>query len=311
MLTGQRILMTGMTGQVGGSLATQLAPVNEVYGLARFTASGSRERVEAMGVIPIAGDYTTGDFTDVPADVDYVIHVAADCDPASIDEGVRQNAEGTGLLLNHCPQAKGWFCTSTTGVYWDQPDDQYAYRETDRLGGSTRVTTRFHYGTSKFAGEAVARAMSRIHQVPLVIARLNWSYGKVGTGGLPGILADALIAGQPIEVHEDWAMMGSPIHEDDLVASIGPFLEAGTIGGTVINWAGDEAISSVELVNYIGELIGRTPTFVEVRTASAYPRVTDNTRRVEAYGKCQIAWRDGVRRMLAERHPELPLRPAL
>jgi len=151
--------------------------------------------------------------------------------------------------------------------------------------------------------------MSRIHRVPLVIARLNWSYGKVGNGGLPGILIDGLVAGLPIEVHQDWAMMGSPIHEDDLVASIGPFLEAATVGGTVINWAGDDAISSVELANYIGELIGVQPTFVKVRTASAYPRVTDNTRRVEVYGRCQVSWRDGVRRIIAERHPELALKP--
>jgi UDP-glucuronate 4-epimerase len=160
MLTGQRILMTGMTGQVGGSLATQLAPENEVFGLARYTASGSRERVESMGVIPIVGDYTTGDFTGVPSDVDYVIHVAADCVPESIDEGIRQNAEGTGLLLNHCPKAKGWFYTSTTGVYWDHPDDQYAYRETDRCGGSTRVTRDF------ITGQASSRVKPSLARCP-------------------------------------------------------------------------------------------------------------------------------------------------
>ena len=307
MITGKRILMTGLTGQVGGSLAEQLAPHNEVLGLARYSKPGSRAAVEALGVVPVTCDYASGDFSAVPDDVDYVIHVAADVDPASIDEGIRQNAEGAGLLFNHFRSAKGWFYTSTTGVYWDHPDDQYAYKETDRCGGSTRVTTRFHYGTSKFAGEAVARTLSRIHGVPLVIARLNWSYGKAGTGGLPGACIDMVVGRRPIPVHPDWKFTGSPIHEDDLAGSIGPFLGAATVGGTIINWAGDEAISNVDLANYIGEVVGMQPEFVTTTEARAYPRITDNTRRLEVYGPCRVQWRDGVRRLIAERHPSLKL----
>ena len=34
MLKGTRLLMTGMTGQVGSSIAALLAPHNEIYGLA-------------------------------------------------------------------------------------------------------------------------------------------------------------------------------------------------------------------------------------------------------------------------------------
>ena len=92
-----------------------------------------------------------------------VLHVAADVYPENIDVGVQQNAEGTGLLFHHFQNAKAWIYVSTTGVYWDHPDPWYRYKETDRLGGSTRITSRFAYGTSKFAGEAVARTMSRIH----------------------------------------------------------------------------------------------------------------------------------------------------
>lgn len=304
-LIGHRIVITGLTGQVGGSLARQLACDNEVLGLARYGRAGSKEAASEMGVIPIVCDYTTGEFSDVPTDVDYVIHVAADVDPVSIDEGVRQNAEGTGLLFQHLRSAKAWFYTSTTGVYWDHDDDQYAYKETDRCGGSTRVTRRFHYGTSKFAGEAVARTLSRIHDVPLVIARLNWSYGNASHGGIPGIYIDAILSGSEIAVHPDWKFMGSPIHEDDIAASIGPFLDAATVGGTVINWAGDEAISNVELASYIGEIVGIEPKFVTSTEAAAYPRVTDNTRRREVYGPCTVDWRDGVRRLVEQRHSAL------
>jgi UDP-glucuronate 4-epimerase len=307
LLTDCRILMTGLTGQVGSAVARQLAEHNEVIGVARFSRPEAWEAVRAMGVEPVRCDYVEGDLRVVPDDVDYVVHMAADIDPVSFDAGVRQNAEGTGRLLHHCRRASGWFYTSTTGVYWDHPDPYHRYRETDRCGGSTRVTERFHYGTSKLMGEAVARSLSGIHGVPLVIARLNWSYGAAGTGGVPGIVADQVIGGTPVDVHADWPFVGSPIHEDDLAASIGPFLGAATVGGFTLNWAGDEAITNVELASYIGELVGKPPTIRTVHTAGAYPRATDNTLRTEVYGRCRIGWREGVRRMISERYPDIVL----
>jgi UDP-glucuronate 4-epimerase len=307
MLRGARIALTGITGQVGGSLAAGLAADNDVLGLARFTRPGSREEVAALGVTPVPCDYVSGDFAGVPTEVDYVLHVGADTNPATLEGGIEQNAVGTGRLFHHFGSARAWFYTSTTGVYWDHPDDQYAYTEGDRCGGSTRLTERFHYGTTKFAGEAVAQTLSTIHGVPLVMARLNWSYGKAGYGGLPGALGDMILAGIPIEVPQGWKLMGSPIHEDDLVASIGPLLAAATVGGLAVNWAGDDAISHVELAEHIGALVGVAPIFVPVETSAVYPRVTDNARRHAIYGPCQVGWKDGVRRVIAERHPELGL----
>ena len=134
MLKNARLLMTGLTGQLAGSIAAILAPQNEIYGLARYSKPGSREAVEALGIIPLVCDYTSGDFTGVPDDFDYVFHAAADVFPADIETGIRQNAEGTGLLLNHLNRARAWIYVSTSGVYWDHPDPWYAYQETDRCG---------------------------------------------------------------------------------------------------------------------------------------------------------------------------------
>ena len=225
MLKNTRLLMTGLTGQLAGSIAAILAPHNEIYGLARYTKPGSREAVEALGITPIVCDYTTGDFTGVPDDFDYVFHAAADVFPADIETGLKQNAEGTGLLLNHLKRAKAWIYVSTSGVYWDHPDPWYAYQETDRCGGSTRINTRFAYGTSKFAGEAVARSLSRIHGVPLTIARMNWSYGRASFGGTPTRIITRVAQGEPVPVHPDWEMVGCPIHEDDMAEHLEPFFD--------------------------------------------------------------------------------------
>jgi UDP-glucuronate 4-epimerase len=305
MLKDARVLMTGMTGQVGSSIATILAPHNQIFGLARYSKPGAKEMVEAMGVTPIVCDYTTGDFTGVPNDFDYVLHVAADTTPADIDSGLRQNAEGTGLLFNHLNKAKAWIYVSTTGVYWDHPDPWYRYKETDRLGGSTRITSRFAYGTSKFAGEAVSRTLSRIHNVPLTIPRLNWSYGSTSHGGLPVMLMTSLAAGQPIAVNPDWEMVGGPIHEDDLAAHIEGFFAGASVGGTITNWAGDDAVSVEQIIPWMAKEMGLDYSFVETREATAYPRATDNTRRVSLVGECTVKWQDGFRRVMRQRFPEL------
>ncbi len=309
MLKNARLLMTGITGQVGSSVAALLAPHNEIWGLARFTKPESKAAVKAIGVKPLPCDYVAGNFEGVPDDFDYVLHIAADTFPVNFDVGVRQNGEGTGLLFNHLRKAKAWIYVSTTGVYWDHPDPWYRYKETDRLGGSTRITDRFPYGPTKFAGEAVARTMSRIHNVPLTIPRLNWSYGVGGNGGLPGMLMAQLKAGGAIPIHPDWEMVGSPIHESDMAEHMEGFLAGATVGGTITNWAGDDAVSVEQIAPWLADVMGVEHKFVPSRDATAYPRATDNSKRVSLVGECKVKWQDGFRRVLSQRFPDLKLKP--
>src|SRR5256885_15505705 len=95
MLSGQKILISGVTGTVAKPLATFLAKENEVWGLARFadpverkkeefvaTASDSqrfiapREELEAAGVTTRRVDLASADFGDLPTDFTYVLHLA-------------------------------------------------------------------------------------------------------------------------------------------------------------------------------------------------------------------------------------------
>ena len=63
MLQDQKILITGMTGQIAFPMAAYLAEHNEVWGIARFSAEGSRERVEAAGIHTEVVDVADGDFS--------------------------------------------------------------------------------------------------------------------------------------------------------------------------------------------------------------------------------------------------------
>jgi nucleoside-diphosphate-sugar epimerase len=51
-LIGEKVLVTGATGQIGFPLAENLAHDNEVWGLARFGDHASRARAEAVGIVP-------------------------------------------------------------------------------------------------------------------------------------------------------------------------------------------------------------------------------------------------------------------
>jgi len=306
MLKNKRILMTGITGQVGESLAIGLAPHNEVWGLARFSKPGSRARVEQLGIRPLVCDYTNNDFEGVPDDFEYVLHVAASVRPKSSDEGMVENAEGTGYLLNHCRKAKGFIYVSTTGVYWDNADPYHAYLETDRLGGGSAHSP--YYGVTKAAGEAVTRTVGRITGVPTTVLRLNVSYGRGGNGGLPGArLLDKLLNDEPINIPELWPSMHCPIYEQDMIDSIEPAFAAANLKTTIINWGGDDPVSTEDMGRYMAKLLGKEPKFHKTQEGAHSPRITENTKRQQLIGKFKVGWKEGFRRLIVDRAPGVQL----
>src|SRR5690606_38232895 len=94
----------------------------ELWGLARYSRPGSKEEAAAMGVRPVVGHVATGDFGETPQDFDYVLHFAPNTKPGTTEIGMAQNAEGTGLLMNHCRKAKAFLHVSATGCYLQHPD---------------------------------------------------------------------------------------------------------------------------------------------------------------------------------------------
>ena len=149
----------------------------------------------------------------------------------------------------------------------------------------------------------MARTMSRIHDVPLTIARMNWSYGSGGSGGLPARLVQLVADGKPVPVCPDWEFVGCPIHEDDMANHIDGLFDAASVGATITNWAGDDAVSVEQLVPWIANQMGTGYTFEEWTDITAYTRATDNTRSIAMVGECRVKWPDGFRRLISERHP--------
>ena len=295
-----RVLITGPTGQVGLPLATALARDNEVWGVARFKDAAARERLESAGVQCVPVDLGAGDYEGLPEKVDYVLNLAvAHGGSDAFDKDLTLNAEATGLLMQRFQGARAFLHCSSTGVY--EPAGEHRLKETDPLGDNHRVMLPT-YSICKIAAEAVARTAARQLDLPTTIARLNVPYGD--NGGWPAFHLEMMIAGQPVPVSFDEPNLYNPIHDDDIAAQVPRLLEIASVPATIVNWGGKDQASVEEWCAYLGELTG-----IEAKTVATDETIgsvtIDNTKMHELIGETTVSWRDGFRRMVAARHPEL------
>jgi nucleoside-diphosphate-sugar epimerase len=299
MLRDEKILITGPAGQIAFPIAEFLSKENEVWGIARFSEEGSRDRVDAIGVTTRQCDIGTGDFSALPSDFTYLLHLAAYQGPGTdYDYAITVNAEGAGFLMQHCRQAKAALVMSTSSVYRPDEDPMHAFLETDPIGGGTSPWAPT-YAVSKVAQEAVVRQNARSLGLPTVIARMNASYGP--NGGLPALNLDALLAGNPIIARSDPCPY-SPIYQDDINEQVEPLLAAASVPATIVNWGGDEVVTIQEWSAYLGTLVGR-PAEVTVTEfpGSHQGMISDPTTRAALTGPCRVGWRRGMQAMAAAR----------
>ena len=251
VLSGEKILVTGPAGRIAFGIVKTLAAENEVWGIARYSDPATREEVEALGVTTRAVDYGDGDFSDLPSDFTYLLHIAADFGE-DYERGLRVNAEGTGLLLSHCRTAKAALVMSTVTVYKPHPDPWHPFRESDPLGDAGLPHPQ-PYSIVKIAEEAVARYCAREFDLPITIARMGCAYGD--RGGLPLRYLENIVRGEPVAARWD-PLPYSPIHYDDINAQVEPLLDAAKVPATIVNWAGDVPVTVQQWSAYFGELVG-------------------------------------------------------
>ena len=80
---------------------------------------------------------------------------------------------------------------------------------------------------------------------------------------------------------------------------------------TVVNWGGSVAVSIEEWCAHLGAITGLEAHF-EPTENTIDSVALDLTRMHEIAGPTAVDWRDGMRAMVAARHPDLlePSRPA-
>ena len=190
------------------------------------------------------------------------------------------------------------FC-STGSIYGYQ--GQRPLTEADPPG----VPLRANYSFSKVAAESVCTWVAKRYGIPLTIIRICSTYGP--EGGAPADRLEMMLARKPIRLHPDKPNNYNPIYEDDYVELGIRAMEVAATPPVVVNWAGSETVSVEDYCTFMGELVGVEPIFDYTPEAHT-PLWPDVTYMHEVLGRTKVPWRDGFRRMVAARHPEINCR---
>ncbi|WP_083419414.1 NAD-dependent epimerase/dehydratase family protein [Pseudofrankia sp. BMG5.36] len=306
-LVDRTILVTGVTGQVARPLAVALARNNTVYGAARFKDAALREELTAAGVRATPADLVTGELSQLPERVEFVLHFGVvKSNRWNVD--LDGNVGGTlALAERYAGIARAFLYCSSGAVY--APDHDGVLAEDHALGDSHAVWPFLHtYSVCKIAAESAARYAARRFGLPTTIARLNVPYGPTA-GGLPDYHLQMMAAGMAVPVYGESEADATPtryqlLHDDDIAAMIPGLLAVAEVPATVLNWAGPETPSVQEWCAELTALTGIPATF-EYTKATLGSVVMDLTTLHERVGRAGVPWREGLRVMVTARHPHL------
>jgi nucleoside-diphosphate-sugar epimerase len=296
-LRGATIVVTGPTSQVARAVVRALAPANRVLGVARLREEEERRALRALGVEPVPADLD-GDLSAVPENVDYVLHFAV-ARTGDFARDLRANAEGSARLLARCRRARAFLQVSSAAVY---AHAGHAPRGEDAPLGDNHRALLPTYSLSKIAAESAVRFAAREFATPAVIARLSVPYGDAG--GWPWYHLQMMRAGVAIPVGREPPHVYNPIHEDDYVAHVPRLLELASVPATTLNWGGSEPASIEEWAAWLAELTGLEARLEPSERALGSLEL-DLSRMHAALGRTRVGWREGIRRMVAARSPEL------
>lgn len=295
MISGEKILITGVSGMVAAPLAHHLAKDNEVWGVARFANPEKRRALEDAGIITRAVDVGSGDFSELPTDFTYVLHLNwMRAGLAELQQAIRANIEGVGLLMQHTRKAKASLVMSGMPVYTPNPDPTHLFTESDPIGASSYAyapTSPY----SKAGVEAVARFCARAFDMRTVIMRLNTVMGPPTC--FPAQVIRAVLADRPLQApHEN--NMQSPIHSEDMTWQVEPLLEAASNPALIVNWGGDQHMPMQDWVRKANEWSGKSAT-VEARPVVGAPvaNAADPTLRTSITGPCRTDFWQAFRRI--------------
>ena len=203
--------------------------------------------------------------------------------------------------MEHHQGARGFLHCSTTAVY--KPMGHHVFAEDDELGDNHGVWPFLRtYSICKIAAEATARWAARRFELPTTIARLSVPYGD--RGGWPAVHLEMMINTTPSRSTPTRPASTTRSTRTTSSAWSRALLGAASVPATVVNWGGDEAVSIEEWCDYLAELTGLPAIFAP--TSHTIDSVDIDLDKMHALiGPTTVAWRDGLVRMVAARHPEL------
>jgi len=247
------IVVTGAVGGVGSWTVEGLAADgHRVVAIDRERPDGGRENV----------DFYAADLTDqgetweliMDADPDYVVHFAAIPDPTG-DPGrvvFENNVTSTYNVLDAAGRVGA-------DVVWASSESAYGFPFAAELPLPERLPiTEEHplepedpYGTSKVAGEEVAKAIARRDGIRVASLRLSWVQypGRYHAGGDPGVERGTPMTGNY------WTY----IDVRDVVEAVRAAMDADFEGEEAFNVHADENATGTDTVELFERAFGDVP----------------------------------------------------
>lgn len=229
-------LVTGSTGLVGSAVVRALAARGERV-LATARNAGKAERLFAglLGVEIAAWDVLQP--AEIPGDVDYIVHAAAETASRSMVERpvetMAVTVDGTrhALELAREKRARGMVFLSSMEVY-GAPQEDVPLAES-ALGPLDPLAPRSSYPLAKRMAEGLCAAFAREHGVPVRIARLAQVIGETVSEDDHRVIAQfarAVRAGEDLVLHTDGSSARCYCAVADAVRAILLLLERGDPG---------------------------------------------------------------------------------
>ncbi|MFK7898940.1 MAG: NAD-dependent epimerase/dehydratase family protein [Myxococcota bacterium] len=281
-LSGEKILITGVTGAIARPVAAALAAKNEVWGAARFTDEALREEIEKADVQLARVDFEKNDYAAIPEDVTQIIHYAYTRRPSGeFQDAIQVNALAAGHVMQRCKNAKAALIVSAATLYSTQDDPFYRYHEDDDIG-YVQAPWGPSSPVSKVTLESTARFAAQAFDLPTTIVRPSGPYGT--TSDIASVVVDAVAEGRPVFAMHD-PQPYSVIHIDDMIDQIPALLAAASVPAKLVNWASDEVVTTQEMAEQAAIHLGK-PANVEVMSPEGVAKgaVVDTTRIREIVG---------------------------
>jgi len=308
MVEGKRIVITGGAGFIGSTLAQRLAEANQIVlfdNLARNTI-----QYDKGGLHPNVS-LLQGDILDYPAvrsafeGADIVVHAAA---IAGIDTVLRSpvntmevNMIGTANVLRAAADAgvkNRVLEFSTSEVFGSMA---YRVSEENQAVAGSAGEARWVYAVSKLAGEHLAHAYFREHQLPVVTLRPFNVYGPGQTGeGAIQIFIRKALNNEPISIYGDGTQIRAWCFINDMVDALMLALDKPEAIGESFNVGNARAVTTIfGLAETVCRVLGSSSEiqFKPALSADIELRIPETRKAENLLGfKAKVDLEEGIRR---------------
>lgn len=307
-ISGKRIVITGGAGFIGSTLAGRLAGDNQIV----LFDSLARNTIQHTGLQQNANiSLVQGDILDPQAVVkavegaDIVVHAAA---IAGIDTVIKSpvrtmevNMIGTANVLRAAQLAgvrDRVIEFSTSEVFGSMA---YRVSEENQAVAGSAGEARWVYAVSKLAGEHLAHAYFREHNLPTVTLRPFNIYGPGQTGeGAIQIFIRKALKNEPIKIYGDGTQIRAWCFVDDMVDALMLALERPEAIGESFNVGNARAVTTIfGLAEAVCRVLGSSSeiVFKPPLSADIELRIPETRKAEQLLGyKAKVDLEKGIRR---------------